>query len=72
MKRALLIGDEFAIAFALLGPATASVLVMMRTLAIVLSMIVVGQLVGAKNVDSVFAMAVALVVLLIGAPIVVY
>lgn len=57
--RALLIGSEFAIDFALLGPAIAFVPVIIRTLAIVLSMIV-GQLVGAKNVDSVFAMAMAL------------
>lgn len=62
----------FAIAFALLGPATASAPVMMRTLAIVLSMIVVGQRVGAKEFDSVFAMAVALAALAIGATIFVY
>lgn len=62
----------FAIAFALLGPATASAPVMMRTLAIVLSMIVVGQRAGAKNFDRVFAMAVALTVLVISATIVVY
>lgn len=45
---------------------------MMRTLAIVLSMIVVGQKVGAREFDRVFAMAVALAVLVIGATIFVY
>lgn len=45
---------------------------MIRTLAIVLSMIVVGQRVGARNFDSVFAMAVVLATLIVGATIVVY
>lgn len=62
----------FAIAFALLGPATASVPVMMRTLAIVLSLIVVGQRVDAKEFDSVFAAAVTLAVLVIGMTVWVY
>lgn len=62
----------FAIAFLLLGPVTASAPVMMRTLAIVLPLIVVGQRVGAKRFDTVFAMAVALVVLVVGSTIVVY
>lgn len=62
----------FAIAFALLGPATTSVPVMMRTLAIVLSMIVVGQRVGAKNFDQVFAAAVALTVFIVGSTVLIY
>lgn len=62
----------FANAFALLGPATASAPIMMRTLAIVLSLIVVGQRIDAREFDSVFAAAVVLAVLVIGTTVVVY
>lgn len=56
----------FAIAFALVGPATASSPAFMTTLAIVLPMIVVGQRVGTKEFDIAFWMAVTLVVLVTG------
>lgn len=56
----------FAIAFALVGPATASSPAFMTTLAVVLPMIVVGQRIGAKEFDVAFWMAVALVVLVTG------
>lgn len=56
----------FAIAFWLVGPATASAPAFMTTVAIVLPMLVVGQRVAAREFDIAFAMAIGLVALVVG------
>lgn len=56
----------FAIAFWLVGPATASAPALMTTVAVVLPMIVMGQRVAAREFDIAFAMAVGLVILVVG------
>lgn len=60
----LIIG--FAIAFWLVGAATASAPAFMTTIAVVLPMIVLGQRVAAREFDIAFAMAVAMVALVVG------
>lgn len=63
----LIIG--FAIAFWLVGAATASAPAFMTTVAVVLPMIVIGQRVAAREVDIAFWMAVGLVVLVVASTI---
>lgn len=55
----------FAIAFWLVGPATASAPAFMSTVAVVLPMIVAGQRVAAREFDIAFWMAVGLVALVV-------
>lgn len=63
------LGISFTIAFLLFGPATASTPIIMRTLSIVLPLILIGWWVGAKEFDTVFAAAVALGTIVVGATI---
>lgn len=62
----------FAVAFALLGPAVASAAVFARMAAIVLVAMVIGQRVGARRFDTVFAVAVVVFAAIVGATVVVY
>ena len=62
----------FAVAFALLGPAVASAAVFVRTAAIVLVAMVIGQRVSARRFDAVFAVAVVVFAAIVGATVVVY